>query len=73
MLAAGVDLKIIQEILGHSSYSVTADLYSSVLPQLSKGAAAATVGLVPRRGRVGHPSATQEINRAGPRTAGGSP
>ena len=33
MLAAGATLKEIQETLGHASYSVTADIYNSVLPR----------------------------------------
>lgn len=73
MLAGGTDMKVVQEILGHSSYSVTSDLYTSVLPQLSKGAAEATVALVPRRGRLGHPSATPEINSASGAGGGGGP
>lgn len=73
MLAAGVEMKVVQEILGHSSYSVTMNLYTSVLPQLSKGAAKATVDLVPRRRRFGHPSAPQEINTGNASANGGSP
>ena len=38
MLAAGIHLKVISERLGHSSISVTGDLYSHVLPGLQEEA-----------------------------------
>lgn len=47
-LAAGVDMKIVQQLLGHSMLSTTADLYTSVLPEVARTAAEATVALVPR-------------------------
>ena len=31
-------LKVIQEILGHSSYTITADIYTDVLPSMQKEA-----------------------------------
>jgi integrase len=34
----GVPLKVIQEILGHSSYAITADIYTDVLPSMQKEA-----------------------------------
>lgn len=65
MRAAGHDMKEIQETLGHSAAAVTSDLYTSVLPDLAKDAAEATVAIVPRRPRAGakpaeHPRNTQE-------------
>ncbi|GAA2621951.1 tyrosine-type recombinase/integrase [Actinomadura fulvescens] len=48
-LAAGVDMKIISETLGHSRSSFTADVYTSVIPQVAKAAAEATATVVPRR------------------------
>ncbi len=48
-LAAGVHMKTIQVLLGHSSYKLTADTYTSVLPQLELEAADAPVALVPRK------------------------
>ena len=62
-LAAGVELKVVQEMLGHCSIVVTADTYTSVLPEVARTAAEKTAayvlraaGVVPgttrRRGRV---------------------
>jgi len=39
MLAAGADLRLIMETLGHSQIAVTADLYTHVAPQLQRGIA----------------------------------
>jgi integrase len=50
-LAAGVDMKIVQAMLRHSSITITADTYTSVLPELARGAAEKTAGIVPRRVR----------------------
>ncbi len=44
-------MKVIQEMLGHVSLSVTSDLYSSVLPDLAHSAAGAAAALVPRTPR----------------------
>lgn len=48
-LAAGVDMKVVQEMLGHSSYTLTSDTYTSVLPEVAREAAEAAARLVPRR------------------------
>lgn len=40
MLEAGVPLKVVSELLGHSTLRVTADLYSHVAPTLAREAAA---------------------------------
>jgi len=39
LLAAGVPLKVVQETLGHTLFSTTADIYSHVLPTLMDDAA----------------------------------
>lgn len=39
MLAVGVPMKQVQRILGHSSFQVTSDTYSHVLPELERDAA----------------------------------
>jgi integrase len=66
MLAAKVDMKIVQETLGHSALAVTSDLYTSVLPEIAKAAAEATAAIVPRAPRKtpGHPSGTQRALEA---------
>jgi hypothetical protein len=43
---AGADLKTLQDLLGHSSIVVTADTYTSVLPQIQRRCADATARLV---------------------------
>jgi integrase len=48
MLAAGIDMKVVQETLGHSTYGTTSDVYTSVLPELAEAAAEAAVAIVPR-------------------------
>ncbi|MGH3783028.1 MAG: tyrosine-type recombinase/integrase [Pseudonocardiaceae bacterium] len=51
MLAAGVDLKVVQETLGHSSITLTSDTYTSVYPEVAAAAADAAASLVPRAAR----------------------
>jgi integrase len=50
--AAGADLKAIQEMLGHSSITITADTYTSPLPEADLAIAEAAARLVPRTRRV---------------------
>ncbi len=38
LLSMGVNPKIVQEILGHSTISMTMDVYSHVLPSMQKEA-----------------------------------
>jgi integrase len=47
-LASGADLKVVQEMLGHSSITITADTYTSVLPELARAAAEGVPGILPR-------------------------
>ena len=44
LLSQGVSVKVVQEVLGHSSVSVTMDVYSHVLPDMQEKAAAAMDG-----------------------------
>jgi integrase len=46
MLAADVDIKIVQETLGHGTSAFTRDTYTSVFPELAKAAAENTAALV---------------------------
>ncbi|MDH6608303.1 integrase [Streptomyces sp. SAI-208] len=48
MLAAGVDIKVVSETLGHSDTCITRDIYQAVLDDLARAAAEAVVKLVPR-------------------------
>lgn len=47
MLAAGGDVKVVSDTLGHSDTRITRDIYQSVFPQVTKDAAEATAKLVP--------------------------
>ena len=38
LLSMGVPMKVVQELLGHSSFSTTADVYSHVLPSMQREA-----------------------------------
>lgn len=49
MLAGGADMKLIQAMLRHSSLAITADTYTSVLPEVAREAAEAAAALVPRK------------------------
>ncbi|MFC6881549.1 MULTISPECIES: tyrosine-type recombinase/integrase [Actinomadura] len=51
-LAAGVELKVVQEMLGHSSIVLTADTYTSVLPEVAHTAAEKTAAHVLKAGRL---------------------
>ncbi|MEV0386866.1 tyrosine-type recombinase/integrase [Nonomuraea sp. NPDC050643] len=46
MLAAGVDIKIVQETLGHKTSAFTRDTYTSVYPEAAAAAAEATAALL---------------------------
>jgi integrase len=45
-LAAGTDLKVVQDQLGHSTITLTADTYTSVLPETARAAADNTAALL---------------------------
>ena len=47
--AGSANLKVVSEMLGHSSISITADTYTSVLPEVAREAAEAAARLVPRK------------------------
>jgi integrase len=40
MMASGVPLKIVSDILGHASVAITGDIYGHVSPDVSREAAA---------------------------------
>jgi integrase len=49
-LAAGVDLRTVQDMLGHCSIVLTADTYISVLPEVARAAAEKVAALILRAG-----------------------
>ncbi len=51
MLAAGVDMVIVSKRLGHSTVTITTDLYSHLLGGVGRDAAEKAASLVPRRRR----------------------
>jgi len=51
-LAAGADLKVVQDMLGHASIVLTADTYTSVLPETARQAATDTAALIRDAGRL---------------------
>ncbi|MGW7535849.1 tyrosine-type recombinase/integrase [Amycolatopsis sp. NPDC054798] len=48
-LLAGVEMKVVQRMLRHSSITVTANTYTTVLPQVVFAAAEATAAIIPRQ------------------------
>ncbi|MEV0621708.1 tyrosine-type recombinase/integrase [Nonomuraea sp. NPDC050404] len=78
MLAAGVDIKIVQETLGHKSSAFTRDTYTSVYPEAAAAAAEATAALLavqPLPAPTSLPSVprtTRSGAENGPGDAGGS-
>ncbi|WUH97760.1 site-specific integrase [Spirillospora sp. NBC_00431] len=52
LLAAGVDLKVVSEILGHASVAFTADAYTTVVDELAEDAAIKISAFVPRHTQV---------------------
>lgn len=58
-LAGGVPLKVVQEMLGHSSVTITADTYTSVLPEVAREAAERVAAMVPRAPAIKIPSTSQ--------------
>src|SRR5258707_264184 len=72
-LAAGTDLKIVQDQLGHSTITLTADTYTSVLPETARAAADNTAALLfparPRRAANGRPGSRRAGSRPVPARA----
>ncbi|WP_187438298.1 tyrosine-type recombinase/integrase [Actinomadura decatromicini] len=75
-LAAGVELKVVQDMLGHSSIVLTADTYTSVLPEVAHRAAEKTAahvmkarGIVPGTNRTRRRAPSRKKRRRGRKTA----
>ena len=78
MLAAGVDLKVVQETLGHSSITLTSDTYTLVYPAVAADAANVAATLVPRASTgvvtsLSHRGADAPAVTENGRSAGGPP
>ena len=48
-----MDIKIVQEMLGHSTSSSTRDVYTSVVAEMATAAAEAGAAIVPRKATTG--------------------
>lgn len=67
-LASGADIALVSKLVGHSSVSVTADVYHHMIGRAGRDAANAAAGLVPRRG-----AGTTSAPHPGPDTAKAAP
>ena len=63
MLAAGNDLSIVSKLAGHSSVSITADIYAHMLEGVGQQAVNGAAALIPRR--VAQPSALTLHSQSG--------
>ncbi len=60
-LAAGVDVKVVSEMLGHSGTAITQDIYTSVYPELKRSATAAiAAAIMQARAKLPGPHGAQE-------------
>src|SRR5215210_253017 len=62
MIAAGNDLSIVSKLAGHSSVSITADLYTHMLKGVGQRAVVGAAALIPRKSA--HTLHTQEAVHA---------
>jgi integrase len=71
-LASGADLKSIQDMLGHASIVLTADTYTSVLPEVARRTADGIARLIRDAGRFppGHTMGSPRPRHAGITTVG---
>ncbi|GII96292.1 tyrosine-type recombinase/integrase [Sinosporangium siamense] len=65
MLAAGVELKVVQETLGHLSSAFTRDTYTSVYPQVAAAAAEATAALITVPAPIAREGGHRRVRRLG--------
>ncbi len=74
-LEAEVDIKVVQELLGHSTSVLTRDTYTSVSPRLAREAAERTAAMVPRTARHGDATGTDGLPLVsqGPKMTLGAP
>ena len=72
LLAAGVDVKVVQERLGHSTSTLTRDTYTSVLTEVAREAAEIGSAVIPRAGTGTSGLHTDSQARTRPRGLSGS-
>jgi len=65
-LTAGVDIKVVQEMLGHSSRAVTSDTYTSVVSDAQRAAAEAIARVFDAATPTGDPGLEPEEQEGGP-------
>jgi integrase len=53
LTAAGQPVKVVSEVLGHSTAAFTADVYVTVAEELAGSAASASEAFVPRKNKIG--------------------
>jgi len=71
-LSAGVELKVVQDILGHSSIVLTADTYTSVLPDTAHAAADKVAALIIKAGCLVPGTSRKRRRQAGRRRRPGT-
>jgi site-specific recombinase XerD len=52
-LAAGIEPKVISQMLGHATVAFTMDVYTEVAEELAEAAATAIAAFIPRRSQPG--------------------
>jgi integrase len=72
LLAAGHEMKVVQETLGLSSITIAADTYTSVLPQLARKSAEDVAALIRPAGHAPAPPARLRRGRTRGATGGGA-
>jgi hypothetical protein len=65
-LEAEVDIKVVQDLLGHSTSVLTRDTYTSVSPRLAREAAERTAAMVPRTAWHGDATGTDGLPLVSP-------
>lgn len=62
LLMSGVEMKVIQQILGHSTIAVTSDIYAHVLPQMQEAALAHMGSLLTAQSSAQQPAESHDAS-----------